>query len=335
MMRGCLLFVCLLLLAGCIERVERVCETDDNCLTNEVTVCHNQRCLPKLCDLGDIQKCTEVTERGVCVGGLQYCTDHGSAWSECLAQVTKQTERCDGLDNDCDGSIDEGLECGCERGTRRACFSANERLLQSSTAPCSRGIQYCTQEQTWGRCLVQILPQQQLVAEVHNLNGTKATHDRLTACIDRDKDCDGLLDETPACLCEKGQTRSCYLGDPKQQGDGRPCKAGTQRCVQDPEKNRWVWGFCEEQVLPTPEENPSGQGAVCNQLDDDCDGLIDNQSGTTAPLWRRCSSQPESCRIQVCEGSAWSECRLLELCGNLMDDNCDGAIDEAGCVSAK
>jgi hypothetical protein len=49
--------------------------------------------------------------RGICAG-TQRCDELG--WQECLPLVTPELEICgNGLDDDCDGEIDDGCTCGC------------------------------------------------------------------------------------------------------------------------------------------------------------------------------------------------------------------------------
>ncbi|MBW2523290.1 MAG: hypothetical protein JRI23_03905 [Deltaproteobacteria bacterium] len=72
----------------------------------------------------------------------------------------------------------------------------------------------------------------------------------------------GAIPSTP---CEtEGQTDVCYPGEPLSANVGE-CRYGTTTC------SGGVWGDCEGFVVPTAES--------CNELDDDCDGVVDDGCG--------------------------------------------------------
>ena len=90
---------------------------------------------------------------------------------------------CNGLDDDCDGDVDEG--CPCEAGQTQACF--NGKPAQRNVGTCRDGIQTCkinpmraVVKGTWGKCKNAILPTKDL-------------------CDKADNNCNGCSDEGLCC----------------------------------------------------------------------------------------------------------------------------------------
>ena len=136
-----------------------------------------------------------------------------------------------------------------------------------------------------------------------------------------------LVDST---CTTQGAKRSCYTGPSSTQNKG-PCKGGTQTC------NNRIWSVCTGEVVPT--------GETCNNKDDDCDGISDNNLLQGA----LCAKQKGVCVGSVrrsCVAGIWQACtaadykkhsaafRTTDTCDG-KDNDCDGSIDEgqAKCVS--
>jgi hypothetical protein len=149
-------------------------------------------------------------------------------------------------------------------------------------------------------------------------------------CNGLDDDCNGLVDDLP--------TTDCYDGPPATRGVGL-CRAGVQQCVKNPDGSYGL-SVCQGQVLPGSE--------VCNALDDDCDGVVDEgltQSCYFGPIE---TIDPETgvprgaCRAgtQTCTEGNFGPCTgqvlpqpevCVEIGGQPVDEDCDGIIDE-GCT---
>ena len=218
--------------------------------------------------------------QGACRGtGLRVCGGDGLAAVCSEIAGIPRPEGCNGVDDDCDGAVDEEFAVGepcrvgvgaCARVGTRRCEAAGARAVCDST-PGMPMPEIC--DGMDNDCDVDVDEEFRVGADCevgtgrcHAVGVTvcdtggdgTACHadDRLEArperCDGLDDDCDGQVDEA---FSELGQRCSTGVGDCRAEGL-LVCDAGGDRLV------------CEVAARPPSEE-------TCNQRDDDCDGETD------------------------------------------------------------
>lgn len=95
---------------------------------------------------------TQSCGMGLCAVTVPTCENGVEV--ECIPlDPPDPTEDCDGEDDDCDGTADEG--CVCENGDTQACYTGPEGT--QGVGLCSSGTQTCVNGQ-WGNCVGQVVP---------------------------------------------------------------------------------------------------------------------------------------------------------------------------------
>jgi hypothetical protein len=220
-------------------------------------------------------------------------------------------EVCDGLDNDCNGDLDDALgntDCGlgvcahtvenCVDGVVQTC----DPLEGSSAEVCDGLDNDCdglTDEElgstTCGSGVCSHTIQNCVTGLNQFCNPFEGSSPE--ACDSLDNDCDGNTDEDLG-------TTTCGLGDCVHTVDN--CVGGTTI-------------ICDPAAGSVPE--------TCDSLDNDCDGLIDEDLGLTTCGLGNCEHTIDNCvggLSQVCDpflGMAEESCDGL-------DNNCNGESDE-------
>jgi hypothetical protein len=146
-------------------------------------------------------------------------------------------------------------------------------------------------------------------------------------CDDIDQDCDGAADD-------QQPVRWFVDGD----GDGWGTDEEIVTCDDLGDTHATATGDCDD---ATPEVNP-GVDELCNEIDDDCDGIADD--GVTVPSWYPDGDGDgvgrgagvQACLAPVGHVALTGDCDdsdpevlpgAVDTC-NLQDDDCDGTVDE-------
>ncbi len=249
--------------------------------------------MPRKTVLFAIYDCRSAQQTEVCNGVDDNCNgviDENGGCESCVPTV----EVCDSEDNNCDGDIDVDpidvdQDCGLSLGR---CTSGKTKCLANGTQDC---------------------------------DGDTGPFEEV--CNGLDDDCDGVTD---------GMTRGCYTGANATEGVG-VCFGGTEACTSVRNSGVEAWGSYVGEMSPGTE--------ICDGLDNDCDTEVDenvsddfgNETGDSCCRFGGlcgtgvCTAGSYECagaQVSCVGGAAPSD----EICDGL-DNDCNGQDDDVAGVA--
>jgi len=266
-------------------------------------------------------------------------------------------EECNGVDDNCDGAVDEDLEALWYADDDGDGFGdpASERYGCEPAAGCTADSGDCD-------------------------DANSAIHpDAQEICDTLDNDCDGMIDDaddsviggatwyldadgdgygddaTSVSTCEQPSGHSAYGGDCDDADAAYNPGAAEDECTDPADYNcdgsvGWAdddgdgWAACEDCDDADAAVNPDGE-ELCNGVDDDCDGSIDEADASDAASWYAdvdgdgygdAGSTTTACTAPSGYVGDATDCddddasvhpAGAEAC-NGVDDDCDGSTDE-------
>ncbi|MBI5537560.1 MAG: hypothetical protein HY898_32860 [Deltaproteobacteria bacterium] len=258
-------------------------------------------------------------------------SDSGDALDE--EACSENFELCNGVDDNCNGQIDEG-----DPGGNLPCDVPNK------LGECKPGTTHCQNTQL--KCVQNVPPAQEV-------------------CDGKDNDCDGTIDNNTTDTggsCNTGNEGICAAGT-------ETCEASVKVCKQNLQPKTETCNGLDDDCNGTPDDGMPGAGQpctvtgqlpntpcatgltnclggqngctqtvfpaseVCDGKDNDCNGTLDDPNlvegkpcqtglpGICAPGKTLCNAGTPSCNPDIAPGST------VEVC-NAKDDDCNGQVDD-------
>jgi len=251
---------------------------------------------------------------GICQPGVQECVqidlDLGN-WGPCEDEQLPELEVCDGLDNDCDGMVDEDLgseNCGegvcnhdeplCVDGEANECDpdeGSSMEVCNGIDDDCDGDIDDGLGDQTV-EC------------------GIGACEHEVTACEDGDPPVCDPLEGASQEVCD-GVDNDCD-GDTDEDLDDLECGVG--QCAQ-------IVPACINGIPQVCDPFDGATNETCDGIDNDCDGLTDEDQGNWVCGMLDCQVSVPTCIDGIEQGpeTCVPEPGGDEICGDGIDNNCD------------
>ena len=261
--------------------------------------------LPPMCTDADCvvgQYCNANT--GLCEPG---CNDEEDCMGETVCDV--EAHACEG----CLTDANCGLGTVCEN---KVCVPGCNEMQ-----PCQDGLACCdgqcfdllTDVDHCGACVACPVPENATASCTMGVCGLGACVGDFNNC---DKDPNNGCEVDGSCECTPGEQIACYSGPEGSENKGI-CKGGLQTC--NPQGT--AYGPCQGEVLPGPID-------ICaNNLDDDCDGVKDEDPDEDGDGWTVCGGDCCDAIGPTCLNPTLVNPGAFEFQGNMVDDDCDGVKD--------
>lgn len=302
--------------SSCVPAAEQCDGIDNDCdlQVDEDCACTN----------GQTQACYSGPDnsmgQGLCIGGQQTC-DLTGTWGPCIGQVLPAPETCDNVDEDCNGIIDDMGMASCGFGACRVTVEACENGQLKECTPGYPVPELC--DGLDNDC-------DQLVDETYPGKGMACDTGLLGACGNGKTDC---ISGSPSCVqtiqpvnetCNGIDDDCSGIVDDNIPGTGMSCGTGIPGvCNQGTYSCKFNTLDCHPDTPASPEK--------CNSLDDNCNGLNDEDDPEGGAVC--VTGMPGACSAGILHcGSGTLNCiadalATPETC-NGIDDNCDGVVDE-------